>query len=62
MAKQLTYTVTENSEVIARFESSFDATQFAEMITLNGERSVLVEDKAGWVTLNYSNGYTRDIR
>jgi hypothetical protein len=62
MANQLTYTVTENGEVIARFESSVDATQFAEMITLDGDRKVLVEDRAGWVTLKYSNGYTLDIR
>ena len=60
MAIRTRYTVSEHSEVIARFVYVDDAQRFAEVATLNTARYVVVESADGWVTRYYRKGYTND--
>lgn len=55
-------TATEGERVIARFDNTDDAMVFAEAITRGNDRRVSLSDRAGWVSLNYANGITTDIR
>ena len=62
MEKQLTYKVSSENEVLAKFESHDDAMRFAEVTTQDGTREVAVEDPIAFVTYYFTNGYINKIK
>lgn len=59
------YTVREdsvNGPIVARFVYSTDAQTFAERATEREPgRTLVVEDRRGYVLLHYSDGFTTDL-
>lgn len=56
--KTATYTITQNGEYVASFNGYHEAEKFCEDYTeTNRFIELTLEDRAGWVTEYFANGY-----